>query len=103
MNCVVRRGDFLGAVGSSGRVTAPHLHYEVRVGGAPVNPYFYLAKAAVYQSVPDARVSGRLQCDRLIRWVEYSGLAVLFLAYDSAARDFWLCAGATYSPDSGFQ
>jgi len=45
----VRRGESVGAVGSSGRVTAPHLHYEVRLGGSPVNPYRYLAKAGVYQ------------------------------------------------------
>ena len=45
----VRRGEVVGAVGSTGRVTAPHLHYEVRIGGAPVNPYRYLAKAGVYQ------------------------------------------------------
>jgi murein DD-endopeptidase MepM/ murein hydrolase activator NlpD len=41
----------LGAVGSTGRVTAPHLHYEVRIGGAPVNPYRYLANAGVFQQV----------------------------------------------------
>ena len=46
----VRRGDMVGAVGSSGRVTAPHLHYEVRIGGAPVNPYRFLAQAPVYQA-----------------------------------------------------
>jgi len=51
----VRRGDFVGAVGSSGRVTAPHLHYEVRVGGAPINPYFYLARAGLYQDNPDRK------------------------------------------------
>lgn len=45
----VRRGEVIGAVGSSGRVTAPHLHYEVRLGGAPVNPYRYLANATVFQ------------------------------------------------------
>ena len=45
----LRRGEVLGEVGSSGRVTAPHLHYEVRIGGAPVNPYRYLAKSGVYQ------------------------------------------------------
>jgi murein DD-endopeptidase MepM/ murein hydrolase activator NlpD len=45
----IRRGELVGAVGTSGRVTAPHLHYEVRVGEAPVNPYRYLAKAAVTQ------------------------------------------------------
>ena len=45
----VRRGEVLGEVGSTGRVTAPHLHYEVRLGGAPVNPYRYLAKSGIYE------------------------------------------------------
>ena len=45
----VRRGEMVGTVGSTGRVTAPHLHYEVRIAGAPVNPYRYLAKAGVYE------------------------------------------------------
>ena len=47
----VRRGEIVGAVGSTGRTTAPHLHYEVRLGGAPVNPYRYLAKSPVIQQV----------------------------------------------------
>jgi len=51
----VRRGDLVGAVGTSGRVTAPHLHYEVRMGGAPINPYFYLAKSGIYHPVPDKK------------------------------------------------
>jgi murein DD-endopeptidase MepM/ murein hydrolase activator NlpD len=46
----VRRGEIVGAVGSTGRVTAPHLHYEVRVGGAPMNPAHYLANAPFYQA-----------------------------------------------------
>jgi murein DD-endopeptidase MepM/ murein hydrolase activator NlpD len=45
----VRRGEMIGAVGTSGRVTAPHLHYEVRIGHAPMNPYRYLAKSTVFQ------------------------------------------------------
>jgi murein DD-endopeptidase MepM/ murein hydrolase activator NlpD len=45
----VRRGEMIGEVGSSGRSTAPHLHYEVRLGGAPVNPYRYLATTSVFQ------------------------------------------------------
>ena len=45
----VRRGDLLGAAGSTGRVTAPHLHYEVRVDGTPMNPRRYLSTAAIYQ------------------------------------------------------
>lgn len=44
----VRRGAVVGAVGATGRVTAPHLHYEVRLGSAPVNPYHYM-KAPVTQ------------------------------------------------------
>ena len=46
----IRRGELVGAVGATGRVTAPHLHYEVRLGGAPVNPYRYLAKDPFYQA-----------------------------------------------------
>jgi murein DD-endopeptidase MepM/ murein hydrolase activator NlpD len=45
----VRRGEMIGAVGTSGRVTAPHLHYEVRIANAPVNPYRYLAKSTIFQ------------------------------------------------------
>lgn len=43
----VRRGEEVALSGQTGRVTAPHLHYEVRVRGTPVNPYKYLAKAAI--------------------------------------------------------
>jgi murein DD-endopeptidase MepM/ murein hydrolase activator NlpD len=42
----VRAGQFVGAVGSTGRVTAAHLHYEVRQGGNPVNPYIFLRTSA---------------------------------------------------------
>lgn len=35
---VVATGAALGAVGATGRVTGPHLHYEIRVDGRPVNP-----------------------------------------------------------------
>ena len=45
----VRRGDSVGLVGSSGKVTAPHLHYEVRIGGTPMNPIRYM-KAGVAQA-----------------------------------------------------
>jgi murein DD-endopeptidase MepM/ murein hydrolase activator NlpD len=51
----VRRGELVGEVGSTGRTTAPHLHYEVRVGGTPVNPYRYLASASVFRETPKAK------------------------------------------------
>jgi murein DD-endopeptidase MepM/ murein hydrolase activator NlpD len=38
----VQRGDVIGYVGSAGRSTGPHLHYEVRIGDTPVNPHKYM-------------------------------------------------------------
>jgi murein DD-endopeptidase MepM/ murein hydrolase activator NlpD len=38
----VHKGDVIGYVGSTGRSTGPHLHYEVRIGGEAVDPTPYM-------------------------------------------------------------
>jgi murein DD-endopeptidase MepM/ murein hydrolase activator NlpD len=41
----VHAGQVIALSGRSGHVTGPHVHYEVRLAGTPVNPYKYLSKS----------------------------------------------------------
>jgi murein DD-endopeptidase MepM/ murein hydrolase activator NlpD len=38
----IKRGEVIGYTGISGRTTGPHVHYEVRMNNAPINPWRYM-------------------------------------------------------------
>ncbi len=56
----VKKGDILGYVGSTGRSTGNHLHYEVRIAGTPVNPIPFVesGEAALAMLAGDTAMGG---------------------------------------------
>lgn len=65
----VAQGELIGAMGSTGHSTGPHLHYEVRLDGAPVDPLGYMGQAA-----PRYRIDWSMQGAATPRWVGWSNI-----------------------------
>ena len=54
---LVRQGDPIATVGSSGRATGPHLHYEVLIAGRQVDPLAAVSLVAAHQPDPTLQVT----------------------------------------------
>lgn len=50
----IQRGQLLGFIGSTGRSTGPHLHYEIRLNDKPINPRRFLPPEPVQLKKPNS-------------------------------------------------
>ncbi len=66
----VKAGDSIGAVGATGLVSGPNLHYEVRVDGRPVDP-------TDRDALPEQEIASSEDLDALTTWRRETGFEAL--------------------------
>jgi len=82
----VQQGDLVGYVGATGLATGPHLHYEMRRGGAPVNPL--RVKNVAGQPVPAGQMTEFKQLARAMNKIY--DVAVFYDTKNVARKDHYL-------------